>query len=143
MPNDTRLQLIDIRQDKVHLKGAAKDASAARTAFMTPVQVGQSPATGSPNVRSSPQSTPAMAGLPNGGMMVPPGPPMPSTPPSPNSGAPSTLAASPPAVQWQDFDIEVPASIVRLASSTTSNQSPDFAPNIPSTSSGPANGGRP
>jgi hypothetical protein len=143
MPKDTRLQLIDIRQDKVRLKGTAKDATAARAAFTTPVQAGQSQTTGSPSPQSVVQSNPTMPGPPNGAMIGPSGPPIPLTPPNPILGTPSSPAASSPVLQWQDFDIEVPASTVRVASSTPSNQSQDFAPNLPTTSNGATSRGQP
>jgi hypothetical protein len=126
-PNDTRLQLIEIRQDKVRLKGAAKDANAARIAFSTPKSAdqvnqtqGQSTktATQGPAVPFTPPTPPpAMAAQPSGGIN--------------GVGAPTNqvqsaapVVAQAPQQPWQNFDFEIAASTVRTAPSQVS------APNL-------------
>jgi hypothetical protein len=139
-PPDVRLQLIEVAQDKVRIKGAAKDANAARMAFMTPVVPGQNTQSaqgsqnGQPNTASlnpvpvltqppSPSPGPVMASLPS---------------PGPSASAAANLIQpnlpvpnSPQPVQWQTFEIEVGASTVRTLSPNAAISPPATPTTIP------------
>jgi hypothetical protein len=111
---DVKLQMIEVRQGKVRIKGAAKDANAVRMAFSNPVAIGQTP----PSPSQTPNPAPTQAPLP-------PNVGMPGAPPSPNSPSQSNQIA------WQDFDIEVAATTVRPAPENPAAPSQSVVPTTP------------